>query len=114
MDSRRVLVVEDPLVRRLIHGILTRGGYTVVQAELWRAFELLSDPGEAFALLITNQPYLFLEFAGNISVLYVAAVPDAEWAAKLPRCRTLHKPFRPQELLELTGKLLGNAWAAAV
>lgn len=114
MKCRRVLVVEDPLVRRLIHGILTRAGYTVVQAEPWRAFELLRDPVETFALLITNQPYLFLDFTRNMPVLYVAATPDPEWVAILPNCRSLHKPFRPQELIGLTREMLSEACPAAV
>lgn len=114
MDSRRVLVVEDPLVRRLIHGILTRGGYTVVQAEPRLAFELLRDPAEKFALLITNQPYLFFDFAASIPVLYVAAAPEPAWIVRLPRCRALHKPFRPQELIELTRELVDSSRVAAV
>lgn len=113
MACWRILAVEDPLVGRLIHGILTRDGYTVVEAEPWRAFELLRDPEEKFAVLITNQPYLFLEFAGSIAVLYVAASPNPEWVARFPRCRALHKPFRPQELIELTRELLGSPCAAA-
>jgi DNA-binding response OmpR family regulator len=114
VDGRRVLVVEDPLVRRLIHGILTRGGYTVEQAEPRRALELLRDPAQKFDLLITNVPQLFVEFASCLPVLYVAASPDAEWVATFARCRALHKPFHPLELVELTRELLENSHATAI
>ena len=97
-----------------MQGILTRGGYAVVEAEPWRAVELLRDPGEKFAVLITNQPYLFLDFAVSVPVLYIAATPDPEWTAKFAVCRALRKPFHPHELLDLTSQLLEKSEPAAV
>jgi CheY-like chemotaxis protein len=105
----RILVVEDPLVRRLIDGILTRGGYTVVEAEPRRALELLEDETGNIALLITNAPELFLDCAQEVALLYVASFPEPQWVERFSRCRTLHKPFPPQKLLVLTRELLESS-----
>ena len=109
MGVQRILVVEDPLVRRLIDGILTRGGYTVVEAEPRRALELLQQGTEEIALLVTNTPGLFLDWAQQVALLYVAAFPEPQWAEKFPRCRVLPKPFAPQKLLALARELLNAA-----
>jgi hypothetical protein len=112
MDSGRVIIVEDPLVRRLIEGILARDGIAVMHAEPRRALALLEEPND-FALLITNAPQLFADRGLDIALLYLAAYPDPHWLAKFPRCRALSKPFRSQELLELTRELLQTSRAAA-
>ena len=109
MSVKRVLVVEDPLVRRLIDGILTRGGYTVVEAEPRRALTLLQQATEEIGLLVTNTPELFLDSAQQVALLYVAAFPEQQWAEKFPRCRVLPKPFPPQKLLALAQELLKTA-----
>jgi hypothetical protein len=112
MDSGRVLIVEDLLVRRLIEGILARGGIAAVHAEPRRALALLEEPND-FALLITNSPQWFAGHGTDIPLLYLAASPDPEWLAKFRRCRALNKPFHPQELLELTRELLQTRRVAA-
>jgi len=113
MDSGRVLIVEDPLVRRLIEGILVRDGFAVKQAESQCALGLLDDPQHRFALLITNEPQLFADRGLDLPVLYVAASPDPQWLLKFPRCRALQKPFRPRQLLDLAHELVEASPAAA-
>jgi len=102
----RILVVEDPLVRKLIDEILTRGGYAVVEAEPRPALDLLRDQTDKVALLVTNTPGAFLDYAQQVALLYVATFPEPRWAEKFPRCRGLPKPFSPQKLLLLTRELL--------
>jgi len=109
----RVLVVEDPLVRRLIDGILTRGGFEVMQAEPQHALQLLAEQKEEFALVVTNAPQLFLTRPCNFALLYVAASPDPDWPRKCPRCRALRKPFHPKALLDLALELVAPQGDAA-
>ena len=106
MSAKRILVVEDPLVRRLIDGILTRGGYTVVEAEPRRALQLLQQGTEEIGLLVTDTPELFLDSAQQVALLYVTAFPEQQWVEKFSRCRVLPKPFPPQKLLALAKELL--------
>ncbi len=102
----RALVVEDPLVRKLIDGILTRGGFEVVQAEPQHALQLLAEQKDEFALVVTNAPQLFLSGPCSFALLYVAASPDPEWPRKCSRCRALRKPFHPNQLLTLALELV--------
>jgi CheY-like chemotaxis protein len=111
--ARRVLVVEDPLVRRLIDGILTRGGFVVTQAEPQRALELLEEYKEEFALVVTNVPELFLEHSSKFALIYVAASPDPQWVEKCAFCRSLAKPFHPNLLLSLANEMLAQRDRAA-
>jgi DNA-binding response OmpR family regulator len=110
----RVLVVEDPLVGRLVDGILTRGGFEVVQADPQGALELMQDPSEKFSLVVTNTPDLFLNRASEFALLYLAASPDPQWIVRCPRCRALAKPFHPKDLLALALELVGAGSVTAV
>jgi DNA-binding response OmpR family regulator len=113
MYSGRVLIAEDPLVRKLIAGILAREGIAATQAEPQRAPTLLDEPHHGFTLLITNAPYLFADRGLDVPLLYLAAAPDLQWLAKFPRSRALHKPFRPHELVAVVRELLEGGRAAA-
>ncbi len=97
------------MVRRLIAGILTRDGYAVVEAEPGRARELLRDKTEDTALLVTDAPEFFLDYAPQVALVYLGTFPEAQWAEKFPRCRFLPKPFPPEKLLVLTHELLDAA-----
>ena len=112
--AKRVLVVEDPLVRRLIDGILRRGGFEVIQAETQHALQLIDDQTQQFALVVTNMPQLFLNRPHNFALIYVAASPDPRWPEEYPRCRALAKPFQPAALLALARELVeGESGATA-
>ncbi len=99
------LIVEDPLIRRFVGGILKREGYAVVEAELDEALRTLRDEPGAITLLITNVPGHFLEFAETVPLIYDAAFPDPALADCFRRCRTLRKPFRPGELASCAAEL---------
>ena len=114
MGLARILVVEDPLIRRLIDGILTRGGYAVVEAEPRRALELLQDETERFEVLVTNAPELFVDCGPKVALLYVTSFPEPQWAEKFARCRILPKPFPPHQLLGLTQELLAVEQASGL
>jgi hypothetical protein len=100
-----VLVVEDPLIRRFVGGILKREGHLVVEAELEEAVRTLRHDDGAVALLITNVPAHFLEFAETVSLIYIAACPDPDLAGRFRSCRTLCKPFRPSDLVANAAEL---------
>lgn len=97
------------MVRKLIAGILTRGGYAVVEAELGRARELLRDKAEDMVLLVTDAPEFFLDYARQVPLVYLGTFPQVQWAEKFPRCRFLSKPFPPERLLVVTHELLDAA-----
>jgi CheY-like chemotaxis protein len=94
-----VLIVEDPLIQRFVGGILKRGGRLVVEADGDGALQILRAGETAVALLITNQPARFLDFAGTLPLLYFAAFPDPALADRFHRCRMLRKPFAPVDLM---------------
>jgi hypothetical protein len=99
------LIVEDPLIRRFVGGILRRAGFVVVEAELDEALRTLRDTPDAVSLLITNVPAHFLEFAETLPLIYDAAFPDPELAERFRRCRMLRKPFRPGDLATFAAEL---------
>jgi hypothetical protein len=79
--------------------VLQRHGHEVVIDEATHASELLLHGDVAADLVITNQPDLFLDLAGRVRLLYIAAVPDIDLASRFSRCRVLRKPFRNDDLL---------------
>lgn len=99
------LIVEDPMIRRFVGGILKREAYLVVEAELGEALRILRDGPSAVSLLVTNAPGYFFEFAETLPLIYVATSPDPALANRFRRCRTLRKPFRPGELVECAAEL---------
>jgi hypothetical protein len=100
-----VLIVEDPLIQRFVGGILKRGGRPVVEADGDGALRILRAGDSAVALLITNKPARFLEFAGTLPLLYIAAFPDPALADRFRRCRMLRKPFAPVDLMACAAEL---------
>jgi hypothetical protein len=107
-EACSALVVEDPLVSRLIGGILKRAGYCVTEADTRRGVEQLRDWPDRYNLLITNTPGAFLEFAERVPLIYVAANPDEDLAARFSHCVPLTKPFLPVRLLEVAGHLVDS------
>jgi len=105
----QVLIVEDPLVRRLIGGILKRSGFSVIEAGTVRAIEMLEGEKEEVALLVTNVPEHFLKWSQTVALVYVASFPDPSKAGKFRRCRMLPKPFHPQALTDAANAVLGTA-----
>jgi len=99
------LIVDDPIIRRFVGGILKREGYTVAEAELEEALRTLRDAPGAVSLLITNGPAHFLEFAESLPLIYVAAFPDPALASRFRHCRTLRKPFCPGDLVLCAAEL---------
>jgi hypothetical protein len=100
-----VLIVEDPLIQRFVGGILKREGRPVVEASVDGALRILGAGDPAVALLITNQPARFLEFAETLPLLYIAAFPDPALAERFHRCRMLRKPFPPMDLMACAAEL---------
>jgi len=104
--SADILVVEDPFVSTFLRAVLQKHGHKVVIGEAVRASELLGQRSIAPDLVITNTPDLFLQFAGTLPLLYIAANPDPGIASQFPNCRVLRKPFRNGELLEAVEQLV--------
>jgi hypothetical protein len=104
-DRRPIVVVEDPQIQKLIQGLLGRGGYQA-QAAAQDYRQTLLEGGSLPSVLITNQPSLFLAFADELPLLYVAAMPDPRLASMFRRCRVLRKPFRASELVASVHQLI--------
>ncbi len=106
-----VLVVDDPLISKLVGAVLRKQGYTVVA----------SNPTETAArlrraplvhhhhLLVTNAPAVFLEFAQTVPLLYLSSAPDPELEAQFRACRVVRKPFDPSELIEAVSTLTADS-----
>lgn len=103
--ATNILVAEDPFVSSFLRTVLQRRGHSVVIAEACHAGELLRRRSVAPDAVITNRPEVFLEFAGSVHLLYLAAAPDAGLASQFPNCRVLRKPFLNEDLLEAVEEL---------
>ena len=100
-----VLMVEDPFICTYIRNLLSRRGFQCVETGTRHAEEMLAKNTPTFSLLITNHPEQFLAFAGRVPLLYVAAFPDPELAARFDSCLTLSKPFHNAALLDAVSRL---------
>ena len=101
-----VLVVEDPLVSKLVRTVLQRHGYVVKLASPEEAANLLASPDSRVGVLVTNAPDLFLEFSERVSLLYLTSSPDLLMEYAFRSCRVVVKPFAPQELVHAVSALL--------
>ncbi len=70
-----------------------------------QALDLLNLSKKPMGLVITNAPGIFLPFAGQLALIYLAASPDLDLAARFQSCRALQKPFHPVEFLEVVRSL---------
>ena len=104
----RVLVAEDPFVSSFLRNMLQRHGHEVLTAGAVHASQMLNEGGVRPQLVITNSPEAFLPLASTLPILYIAANPDFELAARFSICRVLQKPFRNVDLLEAV-ELLGRS-----
>src|ERR1017187_6660213 len=103
--SGSALIVEDPMIRRFVGGILKREGYVVVEAELEEAMRTLRDAPGAVSLLITNAPASFFQFAETLPLIYVPPPPAPVLANFSRLSRPLAKPFRPGDLVACAAEL---------
>ncbi len=97
-----IFVVEDPFVSKYLDNLLSRQGYPVVLLGAERAAAMLRQEP---ALLITNTPAAFLEFADQAPVIYLSAAPDPDLTARFRWSRVVRKPFRAAELLRAVAEL---------
>jgi CheY-like chemotaxis protein len=100
-----VLVVEDPFIRKFMHDVLCRHGYQTLDADESRGVQLICGSQVKVNLLITNIPQAFLNCANRVPLLYVAAVPDLDLAARFRACKVLAKPFHPGDLVAAVDEL---------
>jgi DNA-binding response OmpR family regulator len=101
-----VVVVEDPLVSKLVRAVLQRCGYQVTLAAPEEAAALLAAPESNIGALVTNSPEAFLEFSDRVPLLYLSSSPDALMAAAFRSCRVVVKPFVPEELVRAVRDLI--------
>jgi len=92
-------------VGSFLRAVLQKRGHKVVTGDAVRVSELLRQGKVDADVVITNQPEAFLEFAGRLPLLYIAANPDPELASRFSQCRALPKPFRNEELLRAVEQL---------
>jgi CheY-like chemotaxis protein len=108
VKSGRIILVEDPFIRRYLRCLLARRGYQVLEAEPEHGVELVRTGDTKVDLVITNTPGLFAAFAERVPVLYLAASPEMDLAARFRACRAIRKPFHPEQLLEAVEELAGS------
>jgi CheY-like chemotaxis protein len=102
-SAGEILVVEDPMIGKLVRGILRRFGYTVSVCDIPETLARMRSGNRV--MVITNTPAPFLEFAGAVPLLYLGASPDPDLAGHFQRCYTLAKPFHPRDLLNAVRQL---------
>lgn len=95
-----IVVIEDPFIRRYLRDLLVRYGFRVIGSDVTAVTEMLRSGSEHVNLIITNKPAEFLAFGDQVPVLYLSAMPDLGLAAQFLHCRTISKPFRPEQLVE--------------
>jgi hypothetical protein len=100
-----ILIVEAPIVRKFLRTVLEREGYEPIEAEPLEAQELMRSSSPPVGLVVTNAPGVFLPFAERAHLIYIAACPNLDLAARFRTCRVLQKPFHPADLLELVRSL---------
>jgi CheY-like chemotaxis protein len=103
--SATVLVAEDPFINSFLRTVLQRHGYRVVTADQYQGSSLMRAGGIRPDVVITNKPDVFLPFADDCPMLYIAASPDPELALRFQTCRVLRKPFRYEDLLQAVDEL---------
>jgi hypothetical protein len=107
--TTRILVAEDPFINSFLRTVLARHGHNVVVGEPYHSSDLLLGGSITADVVITNTPQAFLSFADSLPVLYIAASPDPDVAARFRTCRVLRKPFRNDDLLEAVEELAHHA-----
>jgi len=100
-----ILIVEAPVIQQFLHVVLDREGYKPVEAGPQLALQLMERSSPPVGLVITNTPGIFLPFAEQVPLIYLAACPDFALAARFRTCRVLQKPFHPADLLEAVKSL---------
>ncbi|HLK46718.1 MAG TPA: hypothetical protein VKT49_01210 [Bryobacteraceae bacterium] len=103
-----VVVVEDPLVSKLVRAVLQRHGYEVTLADRSEAARLLAAPESNIGVLVTNQPEDFLEYSDRVPLLYLSSSPDFTLEAAFRSCRVVTKPFVPEELAHAVDLLVSR------
>jgi hypothetical protein len=106
-ETKIVAVIEDPFVRKLLHDLLVRSGYQVLESSAARARATLREGTGHIHVVITNTPQEFLEFAATVPVLYLAAAPDEDLANRFAHCRMVRKPFHADHFLATLSELAG-------
>lgn len=104
-SSGSVVVVEDPLVSKLVRAVLEKRGYTVKLAGVSEAAALLMSPESRVGVLVTNAPDTFLQFADRVPLVYLTSAPNLLLEAAFRACRVVVKPFVPSDLVRAVTEL---------
>lgn len=100
-----VVVVEDPLVSKLVRAVLEKRGYAVKLAGASEAAALLASPRSGVGVLVTNAPDTFLQFADRVPLVYLTSAPNLLLEAAFRACRVVVKPFVPSDLVRAVSEL---------
>jgi signal transduction histidine kinase/ActR/RegA family two-component response regulator len=125
-DATVLLAEDEDGIRQLVARVLTRSGYTVLEAENGeRALELAQDLGDGVELLVSDVVMggvsgheLAVELQSRWPELLVVLVSGNIDESIIDDLRSgssafLAKPFRPSELLEVIDDLLASREGAA-
>ncbi len=100
-----ILIVEDPLVSKLVRTVLLRHGYQVKLTSQAEALALLEGGDPNVGVLLTNAPEPFLEFGDQVPLLYLTSSPNVLFQAAFRSCRVVVKPFVPEDLVRAVESL---------
>jgi DNA-binding response OmpR family regulator len=100
-----VVVVEDPLVSKLVRAVLQRRGYEVKLAGIEEAAALLASASPRALVLVTNSPDAFLQFAERVPLVYLTSAPNLLLESAYSACQVVVKPFIPADLVRAVDAL---------
>jgi len=120
--SGTILVVEDePMVRALIKGVLTKHGYKVIDMALaTEALAISADVLDSIDLLLTDISMpggvsgidlarQFKTTKNDLKVIYISGFPiTLDMTELVEGINFIRKPFQPEELLDIIKNMLGN------
>lgn len=104
-ELKTIAVAEDPFIGRYLRTLLGRHGFQAVDNDTPSTRKLMEAGQLRPAILITNAPEAFIEFADEVGIVYIAAAPDPALVRPFRHSRTLRKPFQAEELLKALGDL---------
>lgn len=105
---KTIAVVENNSIGRLAAVILQQHGFSPTVLGVAEAAGIIRARKQDIAALVTNSPWLFLEFSADLPLVYLSSTPMPDMEAAFRACRIVQKPFKPVDLVKAVRELIGD------